>query len=110
MGAPLKIKLVAFFNDQKEGSCFECTHGRKVWERAASLVKLNKKLSSRVELMAIDQGLNEHPETIVPGKIAQPQVIYYPPGKEKERRKKRRRLEFLQQMLTGTGDDLIGPI
>jgi len=96
---PKMMKLVLFSNDDPADDCKDCVAGRKVWEATAKIILRKKELSSRVELLAIDQSANEHPESLIPGKIAQPLIVYYPPGKAKARKTKRRKLDKFTEKL-----------
>mmetsp|Transcript_16742 Transcript_16742/g.36729 ORF Transcript_16742/g.36729 Transcript_16742/m.36729 type:complete len:454 (-) Transcript_16742:29-1390(-) len=91
--SPQKGRLVAFFNDDAEDGCENCPRGHQVWEEFAEKVLLTKTLREKVDIMMIDQSQNEHPETRVPGKVAEPMVMWYPRGTAVQRRKKRRRLD-----------------
>jgi len=85
-------KLVAFFNDDPLDGCEMCAEGRKVWEEVAQHVKSHRGLAGKVVIAALDQSKNEHPETLVPQKVAQPLVVYYPPGPNPAKRWKKRRI------------------
>jgi len=79
--------LVAFVNDPADG-CAACTEGRVIWESVIKAVKLNSQLRKRFQLFWLDQSRDEHPEKLVPGRLGQPMVVYYPPGDASKRRKK----------------------
>lgn len=79
--------LVAFVNDPADG-CAACTEGRAIWESVIKAVKLNSQLRKRFQLFWLDQSRDEHPEKLVPGRLGQPMVVYYPPGDASKRRKK----------------------
>ncbi|CAE7739015.1 unnamed protein product [Symbiodinium pilosum] len=88
--APKKIgAFVAFFNNASAG-CDECVRGREVWQSVQKEVRLTRQLRDRLRLYAFDQSRNEHGEQLVPGRLAQPLVMYYPPGTAAHRKKRRR--------------------
>lgn len=99
-GEPKQARLVAFFNDDPTHNCMRCEEGRAVWESVARAVKMSGALARQVLVAAIDQSLNEHPETLVPAKVAQPMIVWYPAGSRKQRLRKRRLLSGASATLT----------
>lgn len=82
--------LVAFFNDDPKHDCKQCKHGREVWEQVAKEVQGTTVLRNAVWLASLDQSANEHSEDLVAGKLAQPVIVFYPPGNAEKRKKRRR--------------------
>lgn len=80
--------LVAFMNAPEDG-CQMCKEGRAVWDAVMHELKLNRKLRKHFQLYWLDQSRDEHPEKLVPGRLAQPMVTYYPPGNEQKRKKRK---------------------
>ncbi|CAJ1430869.1 unnamed protein product [Effrenium voratum] len=111
---------VVFVNDPKDG-CKACADGREVWESVQQQVRLNSQLRKRLRLLLLDQSRNEHPEQLVPGRLGQPLVVFYPPGSAAQRRKRRQVmhalsesfykeaiLEKLQDLVEDVEEDLLG--
>lgn len=89
---PKKIRLVAFFDNASY--CIECgPRERETWERVAKHVERHRGLAKKVSLAMLDQSVNEHPESLVPGKIAQPMLVWYPAGSRAQRERNRRKVE-----------------
>ena len=80
--------LVAFMNAPEDG-CETCREGREVWDSVMREVQLSSRLRKHFQLYWLDQSRDEHCENLVPGRLAQPVVMYYPPGDEKRRKKKK---------------------
>ncbi|CAJ1328860.1 unnamed protein product [Effrenium voratum] len=87
---------VVFVNDPKDG-CKACADGREVWESVQQQVRLNSQLRKRLRLLLLDQSRNEHPEQLVPGRLGQPLVVFYPPGSAAQRRKRRQVMHALSE-------------
>jgi len=104
-------RLVAFFNDDPKDKCQQCKEGRKVWEEVAKRVRLTGAINKKIVIAAIDQSQNEHPEKLVPGKLAQPLLVWYPPGTKAQRLKRKRVLRapkaFTVDKITDQIEDLI---
>jgi len=84
--------LVAFFNDDPKHECEHCVRGREVWDSLAKEMELKKKEFKHMILASLDQSANEHGETLVPGKMAGPMVVWYPPSKTGEQRRKSKQI------------------
>lgn len=89
-----RARIVAFFNDDEENGRNR-EYVREVWEKVAKEVKAKKAYRDKFLIASIDQSQNEHPETLVPGKLADPMVVFYPPGTGKQRKRQRRKLNAL---------------
>lgn len=103
--------LVAFFNDNPDHGCKECKRGREVWDEVEREVKGTKERKKRLVIASLDQSANEHSEVLVPNKLAQPIIVWYPPGTPEKRKKGKRVLhsvtKFSQEPLLKTIDNLI---
>mmetsp|Transcript_48345 Transcript_48345/g.90509 ORF Transcript_48345/g.90509 Transcript_48345/m.90509 type:complete len:437 (-) Transcript_48345:32-1342(-) len=96
--APRSMRvLVAFFNDPSKG-CEDCERGKEAWEAVQKEVRFSRRLREKFRLLSLDQSRNEHPEQLVPGRIAQPMVVNYPPGSASQRRKRRHLLHGLTRI------------
>eukprot|EP00438_Fugacium_kawagutii_P004595 Skav228986 [mRNA] locus=scaffold127:72134:72901:+ [translate_table: standard] len=93
---PKKGVLVAFMNDEQDG-CTACTEGRAVWSSVLHTLQLNSQLRKHFEVFWLDQSRDEHPEKLVPGRLGQPMVLYYPPGDESKRWKRKRLLHSMSE-------------
>jgi len=94
--------LVAFFNDASVG-CADCERGREAWRSVQKEVLLTRRLRERLRLFALDQSRNEHGEQLVPGRLAQPMAVYYPPGTSAQRKKRRRVMHKMSEHFTKEG-------
>eukprot|EP00930_Biecheleria_cincta_P084376 TRINITY_DN73862_c0_g1_i1.p1 TRINITY_DN73862_c0_g1~~TRINITY_DN73862_c0_g1_i1.p1 ORF type:complete len:440 (-),score=70.84 TRINITY_DN73862_c0_g1_i1:306-1502(-) len=92
--------FVAFFNDDPKHGCQECKHGREVWEQVTKEVQATKVLRSAVWVASLDQSAHEHGEDLVAGKLAQPVIVFYPPGNAEKRKKRRRVLHQVSESFT----------
>lgn len=72
-----KHVLVAFL----DVDCLE--RGRTVWDAVAKAVQMSQRMRQLFELYWLDQSRDEHPENLVPGRLGEPMVMYYPPGSKK---------------------------
>lgn len=97
---PKQARIVAFFNDNPEHNCMRCADGRTVWESVARAVQGTRSLADKVLVASIDQSLNQHPETSIAAKIAQPMIVWYPAGSRKHRLRKRRVLAGVSASFT----------
>jgi len=92
---PQKARLVAFFNMDPKHNCENCLRDFGTWEQIAKRVAMTGALRAKVIIAAIDQSSNEHSEVKIAGKLAQPALMWYPPGSRSSRFKKRRRMDAL---------------
>lgn len=95
-GDAKKPVLVAFFNDHPDDGCRDCERARVVWEAFARKAHQERRLQ-QVVIADIDQSVNEHPEDKIPQRLAQPMVVWYPPGTAKQRSKRRQVLWDMSQ-------------
>lgn len=93
---PKTAVLVAFMNAPEDG-CAACTEGRSVWASVMHAVQLKSQLRKRFQILWLDQSRDEHPEELVPGRLGQPMVVYYPPGDASKRRKRKMLLHRMSQ-------------
>ena len=93
---PSKGVLVAYMNAPEDG-CEACTEGRSVWASVMHALQLNSRLRKNFQLFWMDQSRDEHPEDLVPGRLGQPMVVYYPPGNAAKRRKRKMLLHRMSQ-------------
>uniref|UniRef100_A0A7S0FTI4 Thioredoxin domain-containing protein n=1 Tax=Pyrodinium bahamense TaxID=73915 RepID=A0A7S0FTI4_9DINO len=97
---PGRHLFLAFFNDDPEDGCQTCERSRAIWEEVAREVASRKALRTKVRIAAIDQSLNEHPESRIPGKLGEPLLMWYPPGLREVRAKGSKNLEAMAALWT----------
>jgi len=98
--------LVAFHMTDTTHGCVECERNMAVWAEVQKEVRGTGTLKKRFTIATMDQSLNEHGEKLVPGKLAQPLVVWYPPGTPEKRRKTKK----VRDIATWTKDAIMQQI